>query len=282
MYKIYLFLCSLLCVLASCSGGYHVKGTSSVSVVDGKMIYLKSYTNNTWSVIDSSEIVHGTFEMKGTVDSACIVSIFMDGESYMPMVLEEGVIEMSITPSGFVVKGTELNDKLYAFIRSKGELDEQILEATRIENRLILDGASAEEAQSRAEEKVAEITRQVQKLTKDFITENYTNVLGPSVFLMVCGSSFPYPFLTEDLQTLYDAAPESFRENVEVKEYVARAHENMQSMRQQMQARQQQLGQQMPVPSAAGDEASRIGNTIPGTSLQPSQQAGLGAPAALP
>lgn len=251
-----LLLPLLLFSVVSCNRGYRINGTSSVSLVDGKTIYLRSFENGHWATRDSAEVVHGTFSMEGSVDSAQIVSIFMNNESFMPMVLEPGTIEMSITPAGFDVRGTELNEKLYGFIRRKGELDQQIQEAARIENRMILDGASADEARATAEEKAAEVTTQIQQLTKDFISANYQNILGPSVFLMVCGSSFPYPYLTPDLEELYESAPAGFKEHPEVKEYVERARENMSLLEQHLQANRRLLGSQQVDSLAAGADSS--------------------------
>lgn len=228
-----------------------------MSIVDGKMIYLRSFEDRRWVTKDSAEIVHGSFSMEGEVDSAQIVSIFMDGESFMPMVLESGTIEVAITPMGIDVKGTVLNEKLYDFIRRKGELDLQVQEASRIENRLILDGASADEARAKAEEKAAQVTQEIQQLTKDFIMANSQNILGPSVFLMVCGSSFPYPYLTPDLEELYESAPLSFQNHEEVKEYVSRARSNMRLMEEQLQANEEMLRlQQADSSDGIGAEAS--------------------------
>ncbi|MGI6219584.1 MAG: DUF4369 domain-containing protein [Bacteroidaceae bacterium] len=269
----YLFLLLLLLCAVSCNKGYRISGTSSVSVVDGKMIYLRSFEGGNWSTKDSASVVHGTFSMEGTVDSAQIVSIFMDGESFMPMVLEPGHIEMSITPAGFDVRGTELNDKLYDFIRRKGELDLQIQEASRIENRLILDGAPADEARAKAEEKAAEVTRQIQQLTKDFISANYQNILGPSVFLMVCGSSFPYPYLTTDLEELYESAPSSFQNHPEVKEYVSRARENMRLMKEQLQANEARFRAAQAADSLGG--GGLVGGASPALALPSTEGAGL-------
>ncbi len=232
MNKLYFLLLLSIPLFASCGKGYHIKGTSDVSVVDGKMIYLKSGGMDGWTIVDSAEIVHGTFSMKGKVDSVQIVSVFMDGENYMPMVLEEGAIEMKITPVGFQVRGTPLNDKLSTFINEKNDLDDQIEEASRMESQLIINGTDPEEARRRAVKKAREITLKVQEMTKTFIKENYENILGPSVFLMVCESSFPYPLLTPDLQELYEKAPEVFREDPGVKIYVDKAHENMEFLKE--------------------------------------------------
>ena len=61
--------------------------------------------------------------MKGSVDSVQMVSLFMDDENIMPMVLEGGSIEINISNTKLTVKGTPLNDKLYAFVEKKASMD---------------------------------------------------------------------------------------------------------------------------------------------------------------
>ncbi len=221
-----------LLVLVSCGKKYSIKGSSDVSVIDGKVIYLKSGNEESWKVVDSAEIVHGKFLMKGKLDSVQVVSIFMDGEHYMPMVLENGSIDMEITPTGFNVTGTPLNDRLYAFFHEKNSLDEQLEEAAHIESKLILAGSSPETAHRRSAEKVAEVTAKIRMLTKSFIEDNYDNILGPTVFLMVCASSFPYPLITPELQEIYDNGPASFREFEDLKKYVSKAQENVEFLKE--------------------------------------------------
>ncbi len=223
LYPLFLFI-SL--ILVSCGQGYRINGSSDVAVIDGKMIYLKGDKEGKLTIIDSAEIIHGKFSMKGNADSAQLVSIFIDNESYMPMVLEKGDIEISITPTGFDIKGTPLNEQLYKYIHAKDELDAQIEEAVHAESQLIMNGIPAEEAHEQTRIKSTELTKQIKDLTSEFIRSNYHNVLGPSIFLMVCTSSFPYPVLTPDLQSLYENAPESFREDKELKQYIEKAREN--------------------------------------------------------
>ena len=51
--------------------------------------------------------------MKGPVDSVMMVTLYMDDEGIMPLVLEDGKIEVSISNTQLVAKGTLLNDRLY-------------------------------------------------------------------------------------------------------------------------------------------------------------------------
>ena len=63
-------------------------------------------------------------------------------------------------------------------------------------------------------------------LAKTFIQENYNNVLGTGVFLMLC-NGFPYPVLTPIMEEIINDAPDSFKNNPMIKEYVSVARSNM-------------------------------------------------------
>lgn len=56
--------------------------------------------------------------MKGPVDSVMMVTLYMDDEGIMPLVLEDGKIEVSISNTQLTAKGTLLNDRLYEFIEN--------------------------------------------------------------------------------------------------------------------------------------------------------------------
>ena len=89
----------LLPFLASCTNKYKIEGTSSVNSLDGKMLYLKSMRDGEWVKLDSAEVAHGLFSMKGKVDSVQMVTLYMDDESIMPIVLENGKIKVNISNS---------------------------------------------------------------------------------------------------------------------------------------------------------------------------------------
>ena len=77
----------LLPFLTSCTRQYKVEGVSSVTNLDGRMLYLKTLRDGQWVNLDSSEVVHGKFAMKGKVDSVQMVTLYMDDNSIMPLVL---------------------------------------------------------------------------------------------------------------------------------------------------------------------------------------------------
>lgn len=61
------------------------------------MLYLKTMRDGEWVKLDSAEVVHGLFSMKGKVDSVQMVTLYMDDESIMPIVLESGKIKVTIS-----------------------------------------------------------------------------------------------------------------------------------------------------------------------------------------
>lgn len=78
----------LLLLLASCSRKYKIEGSSSVTSLDGKMLFLKTLKDGQWVNVDSAEVVHGYFKMIGRADSVMMVTLYMDHEGIMPLVLE--------------------------------------------------------------------------------------------------------------------------------------------------------------------------------------------------
>ena len=54
----------LLMFLASCTRKYKVEGSSSVTSLDGKMLYLKTLKDGQWVTVDSAEVIHGLFSMR--------------------------------------------------------------------------------------------------------------------------------------------------------------------------------------------------------------------------
>ena len=76
MTKVLYALLSLI-VFASCANNYNIEGTSNISTLDGRKLYLKVLKDNDFSKLDSCDVIHGKFGFSGSVDSACIANIFM-------------------------------------------------------------------------------------------------------------------------------------------------------------------------------------------------------------
>lgn len=216
----------LLVLFVSCSRKYKIEGSSSVTSLDGKMLFLKTLQDGQWVAIDSAEVVHGLFKMKGKVDSVMMVTLYMGDEGIMPLVLEDGKIEVSISNTQLTAKGTLLNNQLYEFIDKRNELEVKIEELDRKEARMVLEGVRLEDVHDELMKEGETLAKEMSDYVKGFITDNYENVLGPNVFMMVC-STLPYPIMTPQIEDIMRTAPQTFKQNPLVKDFLSKAKENM-------------------------------------------------------
>ena len=227
----------LLVFFTSCTRKYKVEGSSSVTSLDGKMLFLKTLRDGQWVTIDSAEVIHGLFSMKGRVDSVMMVTLYMDNEGIMPLVLEDGRIEVSISNTQLTAKGTFLNNQLYEFIEKRNALELQIEELDRKEARMVLDGANLEDVHRELEQEGENLVKEMNSYVKQFIIDNYENVLGPSVFMMMC-STLPYPIMTPQIEDVMRTAPLTFKQNKLVKDFLSKAKENMQLIEEHQSVKQ--------------------------------------------
>lgn len=230
----------LFSFLASCTQKYKIEGKSSVNGLDGKVLYLKTLNDGEWVKLDSAEVVHGLFSMKGSVDSVQMTSLYVDAESIMPIVLEKGKIVVTISNTDLKAVGTSLNESLYEFIAKKNSMEESIGELERKETRMVMDGADLEEVHAQLLAEGDSLMQAMNKYVKTFISDNYENVLGPNVFMMLC-SSLPYPIMTPQIDDIIKDAPYSFKSNKMVREFLTKAKENMQLI-EEHQRMQQNVG----------------------------------------
>lgn len=231
MNKLIFFSILLISVLSSCSKKYKITGESSVSRLDGKMLFLKAIKDGAYVNLDSAEVIHGLFKMKGKIDSVQMVTLFMDDINIMPLVLEGGDIKVSITNTNLEAKGTPLNDRLYSFIENRNMLEASVNDLGSKEARMILDGQDPVVVHQRIVKEGDSLATVINKQTKDFFAENYENLLGPKVFVMLC-NNMPYPIITPQIEEIMKAAPYSFKNDPAVKDFLNKAKENMELIKE--------------------------------------------------
>jgi len=229
--KIGIIVFALVALLfsTSCRSEYLIEGSSSVSRLDGKMLFVKISDGERMINIDSAEVVHGLFRMQGEVDSAFIASLYMDDQSIMPLVVERGNIQIKIDNGRIVASGTPLNEKLYDFVEKKITLDNLAYEMERKGNRMIMDGTSIDVVEQELSKGHEKLSKELDSLVKTFIKDNYENALGPGMFIMMV-NGFPYPMMTPLVEELVNEAPESFKSNNFVKKYVDAAMQNTEKL----------------------------------------------------
>ena len=191
MNKILYALLSIL-TLASCANSYNIQGTSNVSTLDGRMLYLKVLKNNDFKNIDSCDVVHGQFQFCGTFDTVRMANIFMDDESVMPLVIEKGDITIRIDNTQQTVSGTPLNDELFKFFSKYSQLKNQEAELLHTHDRAIMDGSDMNVVNHKISIEAERLSQEEDKLVTTFVTENFDNVLGPGIFFMITiGDRYP-------------------------------------------------------------------------------------------
>ena len=99
-----------LLALTSCASSFDIQGTSNISTLDGRKLYLKVLSNNEFKNLDSCDVVHGQFGFAGSVDTVRMANFLMDDESVMPIVLESGNIHIKVDNAQQEGSGTPLND----------------------------------------------------------------------------------------------------------------------------------------------------------------------------
>lgn len=214
-----------LAALTSCANSYNIQGSSNVSMLDGRMLYLKVYNNGELKNVDSCEVVHGQFHFQGTVDSTKMTTLFMDDKSVMPVVLENGDITVRIDNTQQSVSGTALNEKLFKFIEEYNQLDNQVVDLGHKQSQAIMDGEDENVVNARLNQEAMEIAKKKDELQTTFIEDNFDNVLGPGVFFMLT-AGYPYPELTPWIEALMSKATDNFKNDAYVKDYYEKAKQN--------------------------------------------------------
>ena len=219
----------MLLVLTSCNK-YKIEGSASDAGLDGRMLYVKVLdADREWKSIDSCEVIHGEFFMKGTADSAMMTTLFMDEIPVLPMVIEKGTIDIKISDSETKVSGTPLNDALYYCLDKQRALETKVSDLLHRESQMILNGENPDEAHDMVNREGQKLSEEMNKLVVDFITGNFDNVLSEGVFVLIAGN-MPYPVVTPEIRQIMDKAPSSFKDSPIVKEFMAAAEENMKQM----------------------------------------------------
>jgi hypothetical protein len=236
---LYLFL--VVAAMTSCAESYNIQGASSVSSLDGSKLYLKAIKNNELKNIDSCEVIHGQFRFAGLLDSVRMANLFMDDHSIMPIVLEQGEISIRIDNAKQSVAGTPLNERLYEFIDFHNQLQNELNELQHKENQMLLEGIDELTARQQTIGEANIIAQREDSLVTHFIIENFDNVLGPGVFMMLT-SGYTYPVLTPQIEEIMSKATDYFKNDPYVKDYYRIAQEN--------QARQTGLTDDAPATSA--------------------------------
>jgi len=209
----------IIATLASCAESYSIQGSSSVSSLDDSKLYLKTVKDQELKNLDSCDVVHGKFRFAGLLDTVKIANLYMDDQSLMmPVVVEKGEIEIRIDNTSRTVTGSPLNEKLYQFIQRHDQIGNELNELSHKQSQMLLEGIDEDVINRQLSAEAARLAQQEDSLVTNFIVENFDNVLGPCVFMMMT-SGYQYPVLTPQIEDIMSKATKKFKEDAYVKEY---------------------------------------------------------------
>lgn len=225
--NIFLFV-TIIVGLISCSQ-YSVIGSSDLSDMDGRKLYLKAIGLDSLITLDSCDVVHGKFKFSGSLDSTRIVTLCMDNLPLIPVVLEEGEVRVLINGQKQESKGTPLNDSLTAFTMRYETLISQFEDLEHIQNQGYMNGENMDSINAILQTRQRELLIKEDELVTSFISANFDNCLGPYVFQLAT-SNYKYPVLVPWIEALMTKATEKFKNAPYVKEYMGVAQQNQEIM----------------------------------------------------
>lgn len=231
MKKLYTLLLTIgaFFTLTSCMNSYNVQGSSNVSNLDGRKLYLKVLKDSEFKNIDSCDVVHGQFSFHGSIDSVRLANIFMEDVQLMPVVLESGDITVKMDDNQMDASGTELNEKLFAFLKEYNKVLGEQADLVHRHDQAIMEGADMEATIRELQDEDLRLTAAQDSIVTTFVRENYDNVLGPGVFFLVT-IGYQYPALTPWIEDIMSRATDSFKNDPYVKDYYEKAKQNEEIM----------------------------------------------------
>ena len=213
MSKIFIFpLISIFLLLnISCGGnGYTLNGSVSHSFFNGDSVHIVSMSADSLVVVSSGFVERGVFSLSGSADSAVIASLYISGRPVAPFVIEPGEISLLVGENDVVVSGTSLNDALNSYMEKKDSFNYAISDILRKEARLLMDGASADNARLVVEKEFALAVVAVESYVDSFVRAHYNDIIGPFAFSLYC-NGMSYALLQPRMKELINEAPERFR-----------------------------------------------------------------------
>lgn len=212
-------------ILTSCASSFNIQGSTDLQNLDGRMLYIKAQKGDEIHNVDSCDVVHGMFAFKGTIDTVKVGALFINNESVMPVVLEEGEISLQLNTARQSCSGTPLNDKLSEFIEQYNQITSQISDLSHVETQAIMDGKDLDLVRRELMVKASELNDKLDKCITEFIEQNFDNVLGPFVFKMATGD-MEVPMTNPWIEALMTKATDSFKNDAYVKDFMDAAKRN--------------------------------------------------------
>ncbi len=220
-----IILFTLVLIVTSCASSYGIQGSSNISTLDGRKMYLKALKDNDFINVDSCDVVHGRFNFHGTYDSIYMAIMCIENSFVMPIIVEEGKIEVVLNDLEISVKGSEHNDILMEFNKEYEQINAAQNELIHKHDQAILDGQDMNLVIRDLQLEGYMLDMKRDSLLRASISENFDNVVGSTVFFIYT-MNFDFPYLNPLVEELMTKATPYFKNNPYVKEFYQKALEN--------------------------------------------------------
>lgn len=228
-----ILLISSLVLLTSCAEQYNIAGNSTVPCLDGRMLYLRVTPDTDAQIaqvspmtLDSCKVVHGRFSFAGDVDTVRMAMLFTQNQCVMPLVIENGNLNIQVDNVVQRVSGGPLNEKLYNFFKKRNRLDNEMWELQQKAIRMMREGKSPDEIEHKVGKRAQQLAQRTEALETQFVKDNYDNVLGPGFFMLLC-SQYPTPIMTDQIREIVKGATPQFLNDPYVRHYLRQAHQRL-------------------------------------------------------
>ena len=213
-------------LLSSCSEEYSIAGRTTVPILDGQMLHLRTTSDDmTQMDIDSCQVVHGHFSFYGDMDTIRMAQVYMGSDFSMPLVIETGNLRIQVDNMGSRVTGSPMNEKLYKFFQKQARLNNELANIDSKFMQMAREGKTLEDIRKKLLPKRQKILDRAEKLESEFIIENSDNILGPGYFMMMM-SQFPTPIITEEIHRILDEVSPEFFNSPYIRTYIQQASMN--------------------------------------------------------
>ncbi len=226
-----LLILSSLVLLTSCAEQFNIAGNSNVPSLDGRMLYLRvspdrggvKVVRSENFCLDSCKVIHGRFSFIGDVDSTQMAMLYTRDQYIMPLVIENGKLDIQVDNTVQRVTGGPLNDRLYEFFSKRNRLDNEMWELQQKSIKMMREGKKPAEIEHKLGSKAKRLNAKMQDLEIEFVRNNFDNVLGPGFFMLLC-NQYPTPILTDQIKAIIKDAPAHFLNDPFVRSYLSEAH----------------------------------------------------------
>jgi len=220
---------SIIAVCLTACSQYSIVGSSDLSDIDGRTLYLKTIGIDSLTTVDSCSVVHGKFKFSGSLDSTRIVTLCIDNTPILPVVLEEGEVRVTLNDQKQESTGTPLNDSLTAFNKRYEALLSQFEDLEHTQNQGYMNGENMDSVNVILATRQRQLLMKEDELVTSFISANFDNCLGPYIFQLAT-SNYRYPVLVPWIEALMTKASQKFKDAPYVKEYMGVAKQNQDIM----------------------------------------------------